>query len=94
MAGRDINVQISFTEVLNKLVDTVEADQKIPPQEKRSLIDRLRSLAQNDWVRSIGTSLLAGRDKKVGRHLRQVQGARKSKTQAWYGTWHRRHVIA
>ena len=30
VAGRDINVQISFTEVLNRLADTVEADKKIP----------------------------------------------------------------
>jgi len=59
VAGRDINVQISFNEFLNKLADAVEADQKIPPEEKQSLIDRLKSLAQNEWVRSIGTSVLA-----------------------------------
>ncbi len=34
-----VNVQISFTEVLNKLAETVEADQKIPGEEKRSLIE-------------------------------------------------------
>jgi hypothetical protein len=39
VAGRDVNVQISFTEVLNKLADTVEADQKISPEEKRSLVE-------------------------------------------------------
>ena len=39
VAGRDINVQISFNEVLNKLADAVEADQEIPPEQKRSLID-------------------------------------------------------
>ena len=59
VAGRDINVQITFSEVLNKLADTVKADEKISPEEKRSLIDRLKSLAQNEWVRSIGTSVLA-----------------------------------
>jgi len=64
VAGRDINVQITLTEVLNELVDAVEADQKIPPEEKRSLIDRLKSLAQNEWVRSIGTSVLADAIKK------------------------------
>ena len=64
VAGRDINVQISFTEVLDKLADTVEADQKISPEEKRSLVDRLKSLAQNEWVRSIGTSVLADVIKK------------------------------
>jgi hypothetical protein len=45
-------------EVLNKLADAVEADQKIPPEEKRFLIDKLKSLAQNEWVRFIGTSVL------------------------------------
>lgn len=64
VAGRDINVQISFTEVLNKLADTVEADQKIPSEEKRSLVDKLKSLAQNEWVRSVGTSVLADVIKK------------------------------
>lgn len=64
VAGRDINVQISFNEVSNKLADAVEADQKIPPEEKRSLIDRLKSLANNEWVRSIGTSVLADVIKK------------------------------
>lgn len=64
VAGRDINIQITFTEVLNKLPDAVEADQKIPLEEKRSLIDRLKLLAQNDWVRSIGTSVLADVIKK------------------------------
>jgi hypothetical protein len=64
VAGRDINVQISFNEVLNKLADAVGADQKIPPEEKRSLIDRLKSLANNEWVRSIGTSVLADVFKK------------------------------
>ena len=39
VAGRDINVQISFNEVLNKLADAVKADQKIPTEEKRPLID-------------------------------------------------------
>ncbi|MBI1979886.1 MAG: hypothetical protein HYS58_03910 [Elusimicrobia bacterium] len=61
---RGINVQISFTEVLNKLADAVEADQKILPEEKRSLIERLKSLANNEWVRSIGTSVLADVIKK------------------------------
>lgn len=64
VAGRDINVQISFNEVLNKLADAVEAEKKFPLEEKRSLIDRLKSLAQNDWVRSIGTSVLADVIKK------------------------------
>jgi hypothetical protein len=64
VAGRDINVQISFNEVLNKLADAVEADQKISPEEKRSLIERLKSLAGNEWVRSIGTSVLADVIKK------------------------------
>jgi len=64
VAGRDINVQISFNEVLNKLADAVEADQKIPPEEKRSLIDRLKSLGQNEWIRSTGTSVLADVVKK------------------------------
>lgn len=31
---------------------------------KRSLIDRLKSLADNEWVRSIGTSVLAELIKK------------------------------
>lgn len=48
VAGRDINVQISFNEVLSKLADAVETDQKIPTEEKKSLIDRLKSLAQNE----------------------------------------------
>lgn len=64
VAGRDVNVQISFTEVLDKLADTVEADHKIPPEEKRSLIDRLKSLANNEWIRSIGTSVLGDVIKK------------------------------
>lgn len=64
VAGRDINVQISFNEVLSKLADAVETDQKIPTEEKKSLIDRLKSLAQNEWVRSIGTSVLADVIKK------------------------------
>ena len=64
VAGRDINVQISFNEVLNKLAETLEAEQKIPLEEKRSLIDRLKSLAQNDWIRSIGTDVLANLMKK------------------------------
>ena len=64
VAGRDINVHITFSEVLNKLSESIEADQKIPPEEKRSLIDRLKSLAQNEWVRSAGTSVLADVSKK------------------------------
>jgi hypothetical protein len=64
VAGRDINVQITFSQVLNKLADAVQHDQKIPPEEKQSLIDRLRSLANNDWIRSIGTSVLADVVKK------------------------------
>lgn len=51
-------------EVLNKLADAVVADQKIPPEEKQSLIDRLKSLGQNEWIRSIGTSILADVIKK------------------------------
>ena len=66
LARRDINIQITFTEVLNKLADALEADQKIPLEEKRSLIERLKSLAQNEWVRSIGTSVLADVIKKSG----------------------------
>lgn len=64
VAGRDINVQISFNEVLNKLADTLEANQKMPLEEKRSLIDGLKSLANNEWIRSIGTSVLADAIKK------------------------------
>jgi len=64
VAGRDINVQITFTEVLSKLADAVEVDRRIPPEEKRSLIDKLKLLAQNEWVRSIGTSVLADIIKK------------------------------
>jgi len=59
VAGRDINVQISFNEVLNKLADAVDANPKIPKEEQRSLTDRLKSLAENEWVRSIGTDVLA-----------------------------------
>ena len=65
VAGRDINVQITFNEVLNKLAEAVEADQKIPQEEKRSLIGRLKSLGENEWVRSIGTSVLADVFKKT-----------------------------
>ena len=43
----DINVQISFNEVLNKLADAVEADPKIRAEKKWSLIDTLKSLTQN-----------------------------------------------
>ena len=64
LARRDINIQITFTEVLNKLADALEADQKIPLEEKRSLKDRLKLLANNEWVRSIGTSVLADAIKK------------------------------
>lgn len=64
MAGRDINVQITLAEILNKLAGAVEANQKIPSDEKRSLVDRLKSLAQNEWVRSVGTSVLADVIKK------------------------------
>ena len=64
VAGRDINIQISFGEVLNKLADAVEADQKIPLEEKRSLIDKLKSLTNSEWIRSIGTSVLADVIKK------------------------------
>ena len=64
VAGRDINVQITFNEVLNKLADAVEADQKIPLEEKRSLIDKLKSLTNSEWIRSIGTSVLADVIKK------------------------------
>ncbi len=64
VAGRDINIQITFTEVLNKLADVVEADQKISLEEKRSLIDRLKSLGNNEWIRSIGTSVLSDLIKK------------------------------
>lgn len=64
VAGRDINIQVTFTEVLNKLTDAVQSDPKIPPEEKRSLIDRLKSLTQNEWVRSIGTSVLTDVIKK------------------------------
>ncbi len=41
------------------MAETVEADQKIPPEEKRSVIDSLKSLAGNERIRSIGTSVLA-----------------------------------
>ena len=64
VAGRDINVQISFTEVLNKLSDSIEANPQIPPEEKRSLMERIKSFGQNEWVRSIGTSVLADVIKK------------------------------
>ena len=64
VAGRDIHIQISFSDVLNKLAATLEADQKIPKEEKQSLVERLKSLAQNEWVRSIGTSVLADLVKK------------------------------
>ncbi len=59
VAGRDINIQISFGEVLNKLANNLQPNQEISPEEKRSLVDRLKSLAENEWVRSIGTSVLA-----------------------------------
>jgi hypothetical protein len=59
VAGRDINIQISFAEILNRLVNAVETDDKIPPKEKQSIVDKVRSLASNEWVRSIGTSVLA-----------------------------------
>jgi hypothetical protein len=65
VAGRDINVQVSFSEVLNKLADTVASNQKIPKQEKQSLVEKLKSLAENEWVRSIGTSVLADVFKKA-----------------------------
>ena len=64
VAGRDINVQVSFNEVLNKVADAVEADQKIPPEEKRSLKDKLKSLGGNDWIQAIGTDVLANLVKK------------------------------
>lgn len=67
VAGRDINIQISFTEVINQLAAALEANQKIPPEEKRSVIDRLKSLAQNEWIRSTGTSVLAEVFKKAAR---------------------------
>ncbi|MBI2089665.1 MAG: hypothetical protein HYT78_13165 [Deltaproteobacteria bacterium] len=66
VAGRDINVQISFSEVLNKLAEAVESDPKVPREEKRSLIERLKSLANNEWIRSIGTAVLADVIKKIG----------------------------
>jgi hypothetical protein len=64
VAGRDINVQITLSAVLNKLAAAVDADQKLPPEEKRSLTDRLKSLGQNEWIRSVGTSVLADLIKK------------------------------
>lgn len=64
VAGRDIHIQITFSDVLNKLAATLEADEKIPSEEKRSLTDRLKSLGQNEWIRSIGTSVLADLIKK------------------------------
>lgn len=64
VSGRDIYVQISFSEVLNQLADTVTSDQKIPKEEKQSLVERLKSLAQNEWIRSTGTSVLADLIKK------------------------------
>jgi hypothetical protein len=64
VAGRDINFQVTFNEVLNKLADAVDAAQNILPEEKRSLIDRLKSLAQNEWIQSTGTSVLADVIKK------------------------------
>src|SRR3989338_7827490 len=33
VAGRDINVQITLAEILNKLAGAVEGNQKIPPEE-------------------------------------------------------------
>lgn len=65
VAGRDINVQISFTEILNKLSESIESDPKIPPEEKQSLMERIKSFGQNEWVRSIGTSVLAEIVKKA-----------------------------
>jgi len=59
VAGRDINIQISFTEVVNELVTALENDPKIPQEEKRSLVDKLKLLEENEWIRSIGTSVLA-----------------------------------
>jgi hypothetical protein len=59
VAGRDINIQISFTEVVNELAAALEADPKIPTEEKRSLVDKLKLLGENEWIRSIGTSVLA-----------------------------------
>ena len=64
VAGRDINIQISFNEVLNKLSESVEASQTIPPVEKLALLDKIKSLAGNGWIQSIGTSVLAELIKK------------------------------
>jgi hypothetical protein len=46
------------------LADAVEADPKIPQEEKRSLISGLKSLAQNELIQSTGTSVLADVIKK------------------------------
>jgi len=59
VAGRDINIQISFSEVLTKLSESVEANQTMPAEEKLALLDKVKSLAGNGWIQSIGTSVLA-----------------------------------
>jgi hypothetical protein len=59
VVGRDINITITLSDILNKLTETAESDEEIPANEKRSLIEKFKGLAQNDWVRSVGTSVVA-----------------------------------
>jgi hypothetical protein len=59
VAGRDINIQVSFNEVLTKLSETAEADRTMPTEEKTVLLEKLKSLAGNSWIQSVGTSVLA-----------------------------------
>ncbi|HII05843.1 MAG TPA: hypothetical protein HA349_00570 [Methanotrichaceae archaeon] len=59
LAGRDIteninNYNINATILLGALEKAIEESQDIPPEEKRSLLEKVHGLANNDYVKGIG----------------------------------------
>lgn len=57
MAMGDIN-NYNITLYLKALESVIEKSDDIPSEEKKNLIDKIRSVANNDYVKGIGTGLI------------------------------------
>lgn len=61
VAGRDVNIQnteISATLILQAIAQTVKESQSIPDAEKSTIIERLGSLARNQYVAGLSTAAI------------------------------------
>lgn len=58
VAGNDINQNINITVILKTLQEAIEKSEEIPSEDKRSLLQTLKKLAENPYVEKISTTLL------------------------------------